>query len=118
MERDGFKCVYCGYDATCVDHVMPRSCGGANHPSNLVASCDPCNQIASDKVFDSLMDKTSFIRSKYGKGMDRRHRIERKKMSVCIDCHTPFSIADPESTIFLCGHCSASDRAGERGNLI
>lgn len=39
-------CVYCGdadgpFD---VDHVFPRSRGGADHPENLVLSCMSCNR--------------------------------------------------------------------------
>lgn len=44
--RDGHACVYC--DAIGVplnlDHVRPKSRGGSNRVSNLVASCIPCNE--------------------------------------------------------------------------
>jgi 5-methylcytosine-specific restriction endonuclease McrA len=47
FERDGNRCAYCGIAVTAVsghvDHVMPRSRGGSDEPSNLVASCKPCN---------------------------------------------------------------------------
>lgn len=43
LERDAFVCRYCLDDANHVDHIIPRSRGGLNKPSNLVAACGPCN---------------------------------------------------------------------------
>lgn len=47
LRRDGFKCRYCGTTASerelRVDHVTPVALGGTDDPSNLVASCHPCN---------------------------------------------------------------------------
>lgn len=45
LKRDGFACRYCHRDKVIitVDHVIPRTLGGTDHPSNLVASCDDCN---------------------------------------------------------------------------
>ena len=46
FHRDGAKCAYCGnakaerYE---LDHIVPRSRGGANRVSNLVVSCHDCN---------------------------------------------------------------------------
>lgn len=53
------QCVYC--DASDVplelDHIYPRSRGGSNRVSNLVASCMPCNQQKSNQdVRDFLAD--------------------------------------------------------------
>lgn len=46
FERDEFTCRYCG--ATNVlfecDHVIPRSRGGSNDPSNLATACVGCNR--------------------------------------------------------------------------
>jgi len=36
-------CVYCGAPGEHVDHVIPLSRGGIEHPSNLVSACGPCN---------------------------------------------------------------------------
>ncbi|MBI4729371.1 MAG: HNH endonuclease [Acidobacteria bacterium] len=41
--RDSFKCQYCGAAAENVDHVIPRSRGGAHTWENVVAACRPCN---------------------------------------------------------------------------
>jgi 5-methylcytosine-specific restriction endonuclease McrA len=60
MARDGMRCRYCGaalrkfreawqfnHDGTRpahVDHVVPRARGGQNDPSNLLLSCETCNE--------------------------------------------------------------------------
>lgn len=42
--RDGFRCQYCGTTASLtVDHVTPRSRGGASTWDNVVTACAPCN---------------------------------------------------------------------------
>ena len=43
LERDGARCHWCGQPATHVDHLVARSEGGSDSPSNLVASCSSCN---------------------------------------------------------------------------
>lgn len=52
LERDGYRCVYCGRSATDVvlevDHVLPRSRGGTDEPTNLVTGCQDCNGGKSD----------------------------------------------------------------------
>lgn len=53
--RDGFRCRYCGVSVEegallHVDHVMPKSKGGADSLDNLVTACLDCNLGKSDKV--------------------------------------------------------------------
>lgn len=50
MKRDNYSCIYCGSkkDLT-IDHVIPKSKGGQNTWSNLVACCSPCNLRKGDK---------------------------------------------------------------------
>lgn len=58
--RSNDKCVYCGAQATEIDHVIPRSSGGTNSIYNLVASCRNCNQMKSNltlKAFGKKMNK-------------------------------------------------------------
>lgn len=47
LNRDGFKCRYCGVAATeaelRVDHVIPKALGGSDDPTNLATACEPCN---------------------------------------------------------------------------
>ena len=49
--RDGWACQYCGARANLtVDHVIPRSKGGASTWENIVASCAPCNRRKADHL--------------------------------------------------------------------
>ena len=43
--RDAFTCQYCGKQtrALTLDHVLPRSRGGAHAWENVVSACIPCN---------------------------------------------------------------------------
>jgi 5-methylcytosine-specific restriction endonuclease McrA len=47
MFRDGFQCQYCAKRPPLrelnIDHVIPRSRGGADSWENLVTACRPCN---------------------------------------------------------------------------
>lgn len=38
------ECVYCGDEATDIDHIRPLKRGGWHHASNLVAACAGCNR--------------------------------------------------------------------------
>jgi 5-methylcytosine-specific restriction endonuclease McrA len=54
--RDNSKCQYCSKDIPSpeltLDHVVPRSKGGRNTWTNLVASCKKCNQAKRDRTPD------------------------------------------------------------------
>ncbi|WP_210479547.1 HNH endonuclease [Naasia sp. SYSU D00948] len=50
LRRDGHRCAYCGHGATTVDHVLPRSRGGADSWENLVACCLGCNNAKGDRT--------------------------------------------------------------------
>lgn len=48
LERDRFRCVYCGRGTARgavleVDHILPRSRGGASELANLATCCRDCN---------------------------------------------------------------------------
>ena len=47
--RDGGRCVYCGAIATSLDHVVPRSRGGAHTWENVVSACGRCNHVKADR---------------------------------------------------------------------
>lgn len=53
LDRDEYKCVYCGDSAPdvklVVDHVIPVAKGGSSDLSNLVTACEPCNQGKTDR---------------------------------------------------------------------
>lgn len=52
LKRDGYACVYCGYDDNIrnltMDHVIPKSKGGPNSWDNLVTACKHCNSEKGD----------------------------------------------------------------------
>ncbi len=50
LRRDGQRCAYCSGTATTIDHVLPKSRGGADSWENLVACCLRCNNIKGDRT--------------------------------------------------------------------
>lgn len=54
LERDGYRCIYCGQSSRSavlqVDHVVPRARGGSDDPTNLVTACYECNAGKSDDL--------------------------------------------------------------------
>ena len=52
--RDHHACQYCGaqpgWEAITIDHVVPRSQGGASSWTNCVAACVPCNARKADRT--------------------------------------------------------------------
>ncbi|WSY61828.1 HNH endonuclease [Nocardia sp. NBC_00881] len=50
LRRDNHRCGYCAGWAHTVDHIRPRSRGGPNIWSNLVACCAPCNTAKADRT--------------------------------------------------------------------
>ena len=70
LERDDYRCQYCGLDgrasfenalAMRVDFVVPRARKGKKNPSNLVASCTPCNTIKGTRVYANFDDAKAFV---------------------------------------------------------
>lgn len=59
FKRDGFVCVYCGFDGNgfgqwrqlTVDHLRPKSCGGGDAVGNMVTACHFCNAAISRMKF-------------------------------------------------------------------
>ncbi len=73
MLRDGFKCVYCGYDGAasfdawrhgrlCIDHLKPRKSGGGNEKENLVTACAACNSDKAHHKFTSVEQGRRYLR--------------------------------------------------------
>lgn len=50
--RDGGACQYCGRRAESIDHVVPRSKGGAHAWENVVAACGRCNTTKRDRLLE------------------------------------------------------------------
>jgi 5-methylcytosine-specific restriction endonuclease McrA len=55
-KRDHYTCQYCGAQpgalGITIDHVVPRSQGGASSWTNCVAACETCNAQKSDRTPD------------------------------------------------------------------
>lgn len=56
LARDGHECQFvgCNRKGTTIDHVHPRSKGGAHEWENVVAACRPCNAEKADKLMEEL----------------------------------------------------------------
>jgi 5-methylcytosine-specific restriction endonuclease McrA len=52
--RDGSRCQYCGRDADSIDHVVPRSRGGAHDWDNVVAACRRCNLAKGNRLLGEI----------------------------------------------------------------
>ncbi|MCQ3802607.1 MAG: HNH endonuclease [bacterium] len=52
--RDGNLCQYCGGDAESLDHVVPRSRGGAHSWDNVVACCRRCNIKKGNRLLNEV----------------------------------------------------------------
>lgn len=50
LVRDRRVCGYCGKPASTIDHILPRSRGGANAWANTVAACGRCNNRKGDRT--------------------------------------------------------------------
>lgn len=45
-------CVYCGAEATALDHVVPQIKGGSSKRGNLVPACKPCNSAKGGRTLE------------------------------------------------------------------
>ena len=62
LERDGFRCRYCGASENLtLDHIRPKSKGGQYVASNLITACRDCNKSkASSDVLDWFLGQPFF----------------------------------------------------------
>jgi 5-methylcytosine-specific restriction endonuclease McrA len=70
LERDHYRCQYCGLDGMVnfenslvmtVDFVHPRVRKGKKNPDNLVAACRACNTIKGHRTFKNLEDAKAYV---------------------------------------------------------
>lgn len=61
LQRDGFRCQYCGRNPKenkevilHVDHIIPQSKGGLWEKGNLITSCSFCNLGKSDVILEKM----------------------------------------------------------------
>ena len=60
LRRDMNRCAYCQRPANTIDHVQPKSRGGADSWENLVACCLRCNNKKGDKTLAEIGWSLSF----------------------------------------------------------
>jgi hypothetical protein len=94
LRRDAYTCAYCGDVADQVDHVHPKSKGGADELDNLVAACKRCNYAKRDKTDafflaqrstpPALANSLSPIRANQSKSVQNGHTLVR------VDPDSPF----------------------------
>lgn len=87
FRRDNHTCRYCGTTAgeaeLAVDHVVPRSLGGGDEPSNLVAACVDCNVGKSSSHPDApLVEQVSEDALRWAHAMDQAAKLRRAEVAV------------------------------------
>ena len=95
LARDHHHCVYCGKSGVGpgsvplnLDHVHPKSRGGSDRASNLVASCIPCNQAKDNQwVEDYPKDRPDVL------ARVNRHRKQPLKDAAAVNT-TRYAIVD------------------------
>jgi len=92
FERDSFTCQYCGRKPPIVilevDHIIPKSKGGTDEPSNLITSCRDCNRgksaivpIEKLKEIKRLEAERQRQREAYDKFIKRKKQKIRKDLA-------------------------------------
>jgi 5-methylcytosine-specific restriction endonuclease McrA len=70
LERDRFRCQYCGLDGVAsfenylvmsVDFIVPRARKGRKDPRNLVTACRPCNLLKGRRSFSSFEEAKAYV---------------------------------------------------------
>lgn len=104
LERDGFRCRYCGASAgdgavLHVDHIHPRAFGGSDDPENLVTACHECNIGKSARLLGVTEQPVIFR----GRTKEKRSRRRKKRYAVNAlvvesweegsHCSTPLKVA-------------------------
>jgi 5-methylcytosine-specific restriction endonuclease McrA len=79
LERDQYRCQYCGLDGASsfenslimtVDFVHPRAQKGKKTPGNLATACRPCNVIKGRRVFSSMAEAKAYV-------LERREELRK-----------------------------------------
>jgi 5-methylcytosine-specific restriction endonuclease McrA len=77
--REGGKCAYCGkvisLRQTTKDHVHPRSKGGKDVLTNVVAACSACNSIKSNRTLQE-------VGMSFREGVEPRQLTDDEKLTV------------------------------------
>lgn len=89
--RDAWECQYCGKKLPTpkltIDHVLPRSRGGANGWENCVAACGRCN---SDKADKTPKEAGLTLRNKPAKPSWRATHLRLPQTASVLESWQPF----------------------------
>ncbi|WP_285727248.1 HNH endonuclease [Psychromicrobium xiongbiense] len=77
LRRDDHRCAYCGGSASTIDHIQPKSRGGADSWENLVAACLRCNNLKSDHTPAEMGWRLRFVPSEPRGGRWQLRELER-----------------------------------------
>ena|SRR5579863_8498566 len=88
LERDRYRCQYCGLDGMSnfenslvmtVDFIHPRAQKGKKDPANLVTACRPCNVIKGHRLFRDLEHAKAYV---LGRRAELRKEWEAKQTAL------------------------------------
>ena len=109
FKRDSFSCVYCGKTPPTVilevDHIDPKSKGGANDINNLITACFDCNRgkrnIPLDKIPPRLSDNLDVLKEQEEQIKEYRNfvkKIDRRINSSVAKVTAIYEAAFPKTT--------------------
>lgn len=61
LQQPAYICSYCGSAGATLDHIIPRSKGGADVPENCVLACKSCNSSKSNKSLADFLNDSVFL---------------------------------------------------------
>jgi hypothetical protein len=107
LMRDNYTCQWCSESIYCdrsirleVDHIVPWSALGSDHPVNLRTLCQPCNQLRSNRLSE----------------------LDQRAMPIVWRCYSCDEWGDVESGLALftayCSTCCATRRAPHVADLM
>ncbi len=101
-------CVYCGQDATHLDHLFPfikgkKPTGYFTEPANLVPCCSNCNQKKGAKYwYEYMMNKENFENHQKKEDIiERIPELMKKMNNYCFDNGFPSLKTDEEGEIII-----------------